>query len=137
MNNTDQGIKRYAPLLIRIGLAAVFIVHGWDKLMDISGTTGFLGKVGVPFPSVTAWLVTLFEFVGGLLVLVGWRTKLGATAIAIVMVGAIITVKFSQGFAGGWEKDFVLFLMAISLLFSGPGSPSVDAVQAIDQTTEE
>ena len=136
MANTDNPIKKYAPLLIRIGLAAVFIVHGLDKLMSIQGTAGFFGKVGIPLPGVMAWVVAIFEFVGGLLVLVGWRTKLGATAIALVMIGAMIFVKFSKGFVGGWEFDLVLFLMAVSLLLSGPGSPSVDAIQSIDQTEE-
>lgn len=132
-NNT---LREYAPLLIRIGLAAVFIVHGFDKLMDVQGTAGFFGKVGIPLASVSAWIVTIFEFVGGLLLLIGWRTNIAASAIALVMVGAMIFVKFSKGFVGGWEFDLVLFLMAISLLFSGPGSPSVDALQTMDQTEE-
>ncbi|MGM0589199.1 MAG: DoxX family protein [Bacteroidota bacterium] len=118
--------RKYVPLVLRIGLAAVFIVHGWGKLTGIEGTAGFFGNVGIPLPSVMAWVVALVEFVGGILLLVGFQTRIAAALIAIVMIVAMITVKFAKGFSGGWEFDFVLFLMAVSLMFSGGGAASID-----------
>ncbi len=137
MDQARNALSRYAPLLIRIALGAVFIVHGWDKLLNIQGQTDFFADVGVPFPTVTIWIVTFLEFVGGLLVLAGWYTRVGATSLALVMAGALITFKFSVGFIGGWEFDLVLFLMAVSLLLSGPGNPSVDAIQSMDLSSAE
>lgn len=137
MDRVNNALSRYAPLLIRIALGAVFIVHGWDKLLDIPGQTEFFADVGVPYPPITIWVVTFMEFAGGLLVLAGWYTRAGATALVLVMIGAMITFKFSVGFIDGWEFDLVLCLMAISLLLSGPGYPSVDAIQSLDLIADE
>jgi uncharacterized membrane protein YphA (DoxX/SURF4 family) len=71
-------------------------------------------------------VVALVEFVGGILLLVGFQTRLAAALIAIVMIVAMITVKFAKGFSGGWEFDFVLFLMAVSLMLSGGGAASIE-----------
>ena len=114
--------KQYVPLLLRIALGAIFIVHGWDKLSgDMSQTAAFFGKIGIPVPGFSAWLVAFVEFFGGIAVLTGLFTRIAAALIAIVMVVAMISVKFSQGFLGGWEFDFALFMIAVSLVISGDG----------------
>lgn len=128
MNNS--GLQKYAPLLLRLGLAAVFIVHGWGKLTGIDGTASFFGNVGIPLPAFSAWLVALVEFLGGILVLIGLYTKISAALLAIVMLVAMITVKFAKGFVGGWEFDFVLFLMSLALVFIGGSEYSVDKMRS-------
>jgi putative oxidoreductase len=120
MNN-----NKYVPVLLRLALGAVFILHGYGKLTGIEGTIGFFDKVGIPVPGFSAWLVALVEFLGGISVLVGYFTRISAGLIAIVMVVAMISVKFAQGFVGGWEFDFVLFIVAISLVILGDGDYSI------------
>ncbi|MBD3274250.1 MAG: DoxX family membrane protein [Candidatus Marinimicrobia bacterium] len=120
--------NKFVPLLLRIALGAVFIVHGYAKLTGMDGTIGFFGKIGIPLPAFSAWLVALVEFLGGISVLLGIFTRISAGLIAIVMVVAMITVKFAQGFSGGWEFDFVLFMMALALVIKGDGEFSLDKV---------
>lgn len=130
MDQSNQGkIAAYGPLFIRIGLAAVFLVHGGAKFMNMENITMFFTKAGIPLPGITSWLVAIFEFGGGLLVLLGVFTNIGAAMISVVMVGAMIYVKFSQGFMGGWEFDLVLLLMAVSLFFTGSGRYGVEDFQ--------
>lgn len=123
----NGSFKRYAAVLLRIALGAVFIVHGWDKLADIAGTAGFFGKVGIPAAGFFAWVVAMVEFFGGLAVLVGFGTRIASALISCVMVVAIITVKFSQGFSGGWEFDFTLLMVALSLVILGSGPLSISS----------
>jgi len=114
--------QTYVPLILRIALGAVFIVHGWGK---ISGDLAQLGEsftnMGIPLAVITAWLVAIIEFFGGILVLLGLYTRYAAFFIGLVMIGAMVFVKFSQGFKGGWEFNFVLLMISISLVILGDG----------------
>ncbi len=113
-HNPDAGL-----LLIRIGLATVFIVHGWMKLSNIDATVGFFGSVGLP--ALLAWLVAIIEFVGGIMVLLGVYTCIASGLLAVIMIGAIVTVKGALGFVGGYEFDLILLTTALGLASVGPG----------------
>lgn len=72
-----------SPLVLltaRVLLGAVFVVAGLGKLGDVQGFAGYMASGGVP--AVLAWPVILLEIVGGLLVIVGWQTRLAALALA-------------------------------------------------------
>lgn len=109
-----------APLLLRLALGAVFIVHGVQKFMGLAGMAQFFGSVGIPAPTAMVLIIATIETVGGALVLLGLATRIAAAALALVMLGAMITVKFSMGFVNGWEFDLVLLAGALSLVLSGP-----------------
>ncbi|KKT01886.1 MAG: DoxX family protein, partial [Parcubacteria group bacterium GW2011_GWA2_43_17] len=117
-NNCPHSLD-LALLLIRLGLAAVFLTHGLSKLMNIEGTAGFLGSLG--FNGFFAWLVALAETLGGLAMLAGFWTCLAGTALAIVMIFAMVLVKFNAGFVGGWEYDLILLINALAVILAGPG----------------
>jgi putative oxidoreductase len=75
----------YNPALLLIGrvsLAAVFVLFGIRKLMAVAGTTGYFTKLGLPLPEILVWLVILVEIGGGILLIVGWRTRLVAWILA-------------------------------------------------------
>lgn len=125
-------LRRYlpdwGPIALRFALGTVFVAHGWAKLSGPVGTPeGFnIEGWGWPYPALSAWLVALVEFFGGLLVIVGLFTRIAAALIACVMVVAILKVKVSRGFVGGFEFDFALLLIAVSLALTGGGRLSVD-----------
>ena len=56
-----------AILVARIGIGAVFIAHGWQKLVTngVDGTAAFFGSVGIPLPAAAAWFAALVEVGGG------------------------------------------------------------------------
>ena len=85
-------------LASRILLSILFILAGYAKLTDLAGTTGFFGSLGLPAPSVTAVVVGLVELLGGLAVLVGFKTRIAAIVLAIFVVGATAAahLDFSQ-----------------------------------------
>jgi putative oxidoreductase len=116
----------FATLLVRLGLGLIFIIHGAQKWMDLEGTAGFFGMIGLPAPQVMAYLVAFVELFGGIAVLLGLFTRIASGLISLVMLGAIITVKAAKGFIGGYELDLMLLLVALSLVFSGPGAWAVD-----------
>ncbi|MEX2603827.1 MAG: DoxX family protein, partial [Gracilimonas sp.] len=85
--------KDIAVLLLRIGVGVIFVVSGWGKLSGIEGVQQFFGNIGIPLAGFMAWVVALVEFVGGLMVLVGYKVEVPGILLAITMLVAIFTVK--------------------------------------------
>ncbi len=122
--------------LLRLVLGLIFIVHGWDKLFGEAGIGGFaefLSSLGIPAPVVMAWVVALVEFVGGLLVLVGWLTRWVAIVLFVEMLVATFTVHVPHGFfvfrpEGQWGYEYNLLLLAGlgTLILSGSGKLALD-----------
>ena len=85
-------------------------------------------KLGLTPGMLWAALAGLGEFGGGLLVLLGLFTRLGALAIAIVMLVAILKVHWGAFFMPtGIEYAASLFAAAVALLITGGGRFSLDA----------
>lgn len=108
--------------IIRLVLGLTFFAHGLRKFQDgIHNTENFFNSLGV-FDWL-AYPVAILELVGGILVILGLGTRIISTLFSLLMVGAIITVKFDQGFIGGYEFD--LLLLAVSLFFVVNNSQSI------------
>lgn len=114
MNNKDLGL-----LLLRLALAAVFLAHGIQKFTHMEGTIAFFGNLGMP--EFLAWLVALAESAAGAAMLLGLWTRWAGYVIAIIMLVAIVKVKWAMGFLGGYELDLTLLLMALAVSVIGPG----------------
>ncbi len=110
-------------LLTRLALAAVFIVHGYMKLADMDKVVGMFSSMGL-HPAI-AWATAIIEFVGGIAMLFGLYTCIAGFGLAVIMLGAIWTVKWKMGFVGGWEYDAVLLLATLGVAMAGPGRYTV------------
>lgn len=123
-------------LPIRLGLGVVMIAHGAQKVLGSFGGPGFNSFISgtTPFGFMRpAWLwlaaAALSELVGGVLLVIGFLTRVGAFFIACTMLTAIVGVHWSGGlFASnrGYEYPLSLFAMAIALLIAGGGQASID-----------
>lgn len=113
--------KSLALLLVRVGLASVFIYHGWMKVSDLGGTAGMFETMG--FAPFWGYVVAWVEFLGGILMLAGVRVREVGVLFAVVMVVAILKVHLPNGFAGngGYEFQFTLLLSSLAMVFAGPG----------------
>ena len=121
---------------IRLALAAVMIAHGSQKVLGSFGGPGFnaFTSGNTPFSFMRpAWLwlaaAAFAEFVGGILVGLGFLTRVAAFLIACTMLTAVVGVHLSGGFFAsnrGYEYPLALFAMALALLISGGGMLSVD-----------
>ena len=119
---------------IRLALGAVMIGHGAQKVLGSFGGPGFEKFVAgtTPFGFMKPtwfWLgaAALSELVGGLLIVLGLLTRVGAFFIACVMLTAVAGVHWGFFFAPrGFEYALSLLGMALALLISGGGMASVD-----------
>jgi putative oxidoreductase len=123
-------------LPIRLALGAVMFAHGAQKVLGSFNGPGFNTFIGgtTPFGFMRpAWLwlaiAALSELVGGILVGLGFLTRLAAFFIACTMLTAIIGVHLPGGFFAanrGYEYPLSLLAMAIALLIAGGGQASID-----------
>jgi putative oxidoreductase len=116
--------------LVRWMVAVVFLVHGSQKLFvfGFGGVTNFFSHGGIPLPAVSAVVVTLVEFLGGLALLLGLGTRIAAALIAIDMLGAIVFVHGKNGFTlpNGYEYALTLLVVNVALAIAGPGAFALD-----------
>ena len=118
----------FAPLILRVILGLVFVVHGYPKLFGgkFGETAGFFESVGIRPAKFWAFIVGVVEFFGGIALILGFATQLVALLLAINMLVAIWKVKFRGGFANGYEFDLVLLIIALSLMLTGAGAYAID-----------
>jgi len=67
---------------IRILMAILFLVGGYNKLTGLEAATAYMTKLGIPMPEITVYLAFIFEFGSALLFILGWQLKLVSYAMA-------------------------------------------------------
>lgn len=109
--------------ILRIVVGIVFLVHGYQKLfhMGFHGVAGFFAHAGIPLPMVSAVVVTLVEFVGGILLIAGIGVRIAAALLAVDMAVAILAVHLKHGFYNPMGFEFPLTLLAATLCLALSG----------------
>jgi putative oxidoreductase len=135
---SSEGAVNLAMLILRLTLGAIFIIHGGQKLFGPSflngdGMAKFIDSVAslqVPQPRLMAYLAALSEFGGGILVAIGLFARIGAFAIAGVMIVAIVKVHLRNGFfsPSGFEYPLALLSMALAVAIVGPGKIALEGM---------
>lgn len=117
--------------ILRIVVGIVFLAHGQQKLFafGLPAVTKMMAGMGFPEPHVAAMVVSLVEFVGGIVLVLGLGTRWAAILLAIEMAVAVGKVHLHNGLfsaRGGFEFPLTLLAACIALALAGPGSPALD-----------
>ena len=83
--------KDVAALVGRVLLAVMFVWAGWGKINGYEGTAGFMASAGMPMVGVLLPLTILVELGGGIALIVGWKARWVALALAAFTLIATIT----------------------------------------------
>jgi putative oxidoreductase len=124
-----------ALAVLRISLGAVIAAHGSQKLFGafggggIEGTAAFFQSLRIRSPRVSAALVGVAEFGGGLGLALGFLTAIACAAVAASMLGAIILAHWPRFWVteGGFEYPLVVLAALTQFGLAGPGGWSIDA----------
>lgn len=113
----------------RLLLAAIFLLSGYSKLADPAAAVGYIQSVGLPLPQVGVALAIAAELVGGALLVIGYRTRLAAAALAVF---TLVTALFFHS-ALGDQNQFIHFFKNVAIIGGllqviafGPGRLSLD-----------
>jgi putative oxidoreductase len=133
---TEAGFGAFA---LRVPVGIIFAAHGAQKLFGwfggygLQGTAGWMESIGLAPGVLMALLAGSAEFFGGLALVLGLFTRPAAFALSIAMLVAIFSVHFANGLFmsnNGYEFGLALLAASVSLLLSGAGKASVDALIA-------
>jgi putative oxidoreductase len=137
----------WAPLPLRLIVGYGFMAHGWAKLSR--GPAEFaklLAYTGTPLPEATAWVSTLIEVLGGLLILAGAFVAVVSIPLIVMMLVAMFTVHLRYGFSAintigltadgpqfgppGYEINLLYIAGLLALILGGAGAFSIDRLLA-------
>jgi len=113
-----------ANMGLRASIGVIFIVHGFGKFGN-PGFGGWISTLGIPAEMQIP--IALAEFIPGILLLIGVLTRISASLLSIVMLGAIFLVKGATSLTGdhGYEFDLILLAACLLLIVAGPGKVSI------------
>jgi putative oxidoreductase len=110
-------------------LAAIFVISGLNKAADPAGTIGYITSAGLPLPQVAFAGAVFVETVGGILLVIGYQTRIVAAVLAAFTLAAAFS--FHSDLAD--QNQFIHFMKNVALaggllqvIAFGPGRYSFD-----------
>ena len=141
-----------ATILLRMMAGGVFLWEGILKFVYVNQGVGRFTKLALPFPTLTANFIGAFEIFGGLLLVLGFLTRLVSFVFVIEMAVAILTTKISVFYGtsplpappappqiGLWavlheiRSDYAQIMTCLFLFVAGPGRLSLDRLAFPDE----
>jgi putative oxidoreductase len=124
----DDAKAPYAALLLRVSMGILFILHGvYLKAMvfGMAGASGYFASLGLP--GWFAWVVMLYETIGGIMLILGFYTRWVAIFLGIHLIFAGIIGHWSNGWVfnnegGGWEYPIFWAIGCFALALLGDGA---------------
>jgi len=86
----NPNISNAAALLGRILLALIFITSGFGKITGFEDTVGYIASKGLPLPQLGAIIAIIVEVGGSILLVIGYKARWAALALAIFTLAAAI-----------------------------------------------
>ncbi len=120
---------RFAPALGRLLIAIIFIMSGFGKLTDFAGSVGYAESVGMPLPQLGIAAAIVVEFFGGIALVLGFKTRWVAAAIAVFSIVAAFL--FHANFADQMQainfwKNVAIAGGLLQIVYFGAGPLSLD-----------
>jgi len=108
---------------LRSAIGVIFILHGISKFNP--GFAENLPNMGLPAEMQIP--IALAELIPGILLVIGILSRLSASLISIIMLGAIFMVKGASSITGkgGVELDLILLASSLVIMIAGPGRISL------------
>ncbi|MGF7214458.1 putative oxidoreductase [Spirosoma lacussanchae] len=130
LNSLDR-YQAYAPFLIRLVVAyQLFDAAGHTALNPSEGLPGYadwLTSLGFPLPMVSAALSAYTEFIGCILLVLGWKTRWAALFLIINFSLALLVAHVAIGDTfKNTLPALTIWAVSVFLLLNGPGKPSID-----------
>jgi len=129
ISNKISNLDFIALLAIRFILAYGFYEPAKNKISDINSIAEWFKSMELPFPLLQAYLATYTEIAGVVLLILGLGTRFISIPLMIVMLVAIKTVHWENGFAAGdngFEIPLYYLIMLLVIFTQGAGKASID-----------
>jgi putative oxidoreductase len=126
---TTPAINTYLLALARVLMSSLFVWDGVVQLRSPAGTAAYFASLGIPMPGVTVWVSIAVHLLGGLAILVGYKTRWAAAVLLLLCLGTAFGVHLLAGDAENMVHFYKNLVMAGGFLYViafGAGAISID-----------
>ena len=127
---TSHALSQSAvPLAARMLLAAIFLVSGVGKAIDPAGTMAYIASAGLPSASMVYAATLCIELGGGLLLLIGFRTRWAAAVLGLFAIASALIFHHALGDQNQlihFLKNLAIAGGMLQVIAYGAGDYSVD-----------
>ena len=128
-----SSLTRFAPLVGRLLIAAIFVMSGYAKITAPGPTQDYIAAAGLPLPMAAYVVAVVVELGGGVFLAVGYQTRVAALALAAFSI--VAAFGFHHDFADrdqmiGLLKDLAIAGGLLQVVAFGAGPLSLDARSA-------
>lgn len=131
VSHLGEQCKSLSLLFARLAVAYGFYEPAMNKWSDMASVASWFETLGIPFPTLNAYMAASTEILGVLLLTLGLFTRVISLPLIIIMIVAITTVHLPNGFSAG-ENGFEIPLYYMLFLFiffaQGAGKISLDRI---------
>lgn len=125
------------PFFGRLLISLIFIFGGIGKIVDFQGAADLLRSFGIHGAEAYIFVGLLMELVGGILLLLGWHTKLGIILLMIFLLPTTLIIHAFWNYEGleaemqvaQFFKNLTIYGGLMAFLSFGPGSWSIDSAK--------
>lgn len=131
-----EKFQSYLPLIGRLLVGGGFLLFGYQKLIVFgpAGTAAFLANVyHPPAPALATWVAIAVEILGGLGIVLGFKTRWVAAVLALWCLFTGLVFHLPLGDPGNLAELFKNLVMAGGLIYIvayGAGGMSIDGEKA-------
>lgn len=134
MNTTHTTAKRDVLLLVaRVLITLLFLIFGWEKLTNYSGTVQYMIHVGAPLPTLATLIAIIMEFFVSIAIMAGIATRPLAILLALYTVGTALIAHHYWTMTGmarmeneiNFYKNISIIGGLLLLYVTGPGRLSL------------
>jgi putative oxidoreductase len=133
-NGRIDALERYGSLTARILIGQIFLLSGAMKVMDPAGTAEQMAGRGMFWIPFFLWSAAAVELGGGLLLLLGYKTRLGALLLFLFLIPVTLTFHNWWTYPPAEQKVQMLFFLhnltllggLLLVITFGPGPLSID-----------
>jgi len=130
----------FTGLVLRLTVGLIMLPHGAQKAVGLFGGYGFKATMkffteNLQLPWIVSVLIILVEFIGAIGLISGFGSKIWAALFIMIMIGAIVTTNYANGFFMNWfgnqkgegyEYHLLVIGLCTALLITGSGKYSID-----------
>lgn len=111
VSEADSFSSLYLAATGRVLLASIFLWSGLGKILDPASALGYIGSVGLPLPELGLGIAIFVEILGGVALVLGYRTKLVAALLAMFSIATALV--FHSAF--GDQNQLIHFFKNIAM----------------------
>ncbi len=122
-------MREYLHLLGRFGLSLIFVVEGLHKALEFDESLLILKEEEFPMPFISLVFSIIVELIGGLAIVIGYKTTIAALAISLYLIVSTVffhPVWHDMAFFMDFVKNIAIIGGLFILAYHGSGPKSVD-----------